>query len=77
MKPKTLKDLRESKDITQEELAKEFNITKEYLSMLERGERNPSDKLKKKMADFFKVSMAYIFLCINETKRLKNIQQKN
>ena len=61
MKTKTLKELRESRDMTQEELAKEFSITKEYLSMLERGERNPSDKLKKKMAKFFNVSMAYIF----------------
>ena len=76
MKPKTLKELRESKELTQEELAKEFNVTKEYLSMLERGERNPSDKLKKKMADFFKVSMAYIFLVISETKRFKETQKE-
>ena len=72
MKTKTLKELRESRDMTQEELAKEFSITKEYLSMLERGERNPSDKLKKKMAKFFNVSMAYIFLTIHETERFKN-----
>ena len=68
MKVKTLKELRENRNITQEEEAKELEITKEYLSMLERGERNPSDKLKIKMADFFGVSVSYIFLSINETK---------
>ena len=67
MKKKTLKELRESKKMTQEQLSKELSITKEYLSMLERGERNPSDKLKKKIANFFNVSKAYIFLILNET----------
>lgn len=72
MKVKTLKELRENKNVTQEEEAKEFEITKEYLSMLERGERNPSDKLKTKMADFFGVSVSYIFLAVSETKCLTN-----
>lgn len=72
MKVKTLKELRENKNMTQEELAKEFKITKEYLSMLERGERNPSDKLKIKIAAFFGVSVSYIFLSIKQTKCLQN-----
>ena len=72
MKARTLRDLRENRRLTQEEAAKEFDITKEYLSMLERGERNPSDKLKEKMASFYKVSISYIFLAINETKRLES-----
>lgn len=71
MKAKTLKELRENKKITQEEEAEELGITKEYLSMLERGDRNPSDKLKEKMANFFKVSIGYIFLAVNETKCLR------
>lgn len=70
MKTKTLKELRESRNMTQEESAREFEITKEYLSMLERGERNPSDKLKEKMANSYNVSMYYIFLACTETKRL-------
>ncbi len=76
MKIKTLKELRENKNKTQEIAAKEFGITKEYLSMLERGERNPSDKLKEKMADFYNVSMYYIFLAYNETKRLTKQRNK-
>lgn len=72
MKVKTLKELRENKNVTQEEEAREFEITKEYLSMLERGERNPSDKLKTKMASYFGVSVSYIFLSINQTKCLRD-----
>ena len=72
MNIKTLKELRESKNKTQEEVAREFGITKEYLSMLETGKRNPSDKLKKKMSVFYKVSIAYIFLVVNQTKCLKS-----
>lgn len=71
MKVRTLKELREDKNLTQEEEAREFEITKEYLSMLERAERNPSDKLKSKMANFFGVSTSYIFLSIEQTKRFK------
>ncbi len=72
MKVKTLKELRENRNITQEEEAKRLEITKEYLSMLERGKRNPSDKLKTKIATFFGVSVSYIFLAINQTKCFKN-----
>lgn len=77
MKVRTLKELRESKNVTQEQEAKEFNITTQYLSMLERGERNPSDKLKEKMADFFGVSVAYIFLASYKTKCLYNKKNTN
>ena len=72
MEIKTLKKLRENKKISQEEAAKRLEITKVYLSMLERGRRNPSDRLKEKMAELYKVSIPYIFLSINETKSLKD-----
>lgn len=71
MEIKTLQELRENKKTTQEQVAKELEITKEYLSMLERGERNPSDKLKYKMSKLFGVSMYYIFLSVQQTKRFK------
>ena len=70
MKKKTLKDLREDKTLTQEQTSKILLITKEYLSMLENGSRNPSDTLKEKMAKLYKCSIADIFLAINSTKRL-------
>lgn len=71
MKTKTLKELRENKGLTQEQASKIFDITKEYLSMIERGERNPSDNLKEKMANLYDVSISLIFLSIRETKCFK------
>ena len=70
MKKKTLKDLRENKKLTQEQASKILLITKEYLSMLENGSRNPSDALKEKMAKLYECSIADIFLTINSTKLL-------
>lgn len=72
MKKKTLKDLRKDKNLTQENSSRILLITKEYLSMLENGSRNPSDTLKKKMAKLYECSIADIFLAINSTKRLKS-----
>ena len=71
MKKKTLQDLRKEKGLTQEQSAKILGITKEYLSMLENGERNPSDSLKEKMAKLYNSSIADIFLIISSTKCLK------
>lgn len=68
---KNLKELREKQKITQEQASKTLNITKEYLSMIERAERNPSDSLKEKMAKLYKVSITDIFLSIRQTKCLK------
>lgn len=71
MKSKTLQDLRKEKDLTQEQASKVLSITKEYLSMLENGDRNPSDTLKEKMAKLYNCDIANIFLAISSTKRLK------
>ena len=67
---KTLKDLRKEKNLTQEQASKILIIRKEYLSMLENGNRNPSDSLKEKMAKLYNCSISDIFLAINSTKRL-------
>lgn len=72
MRNKTLQDLRKEKELTQEQSAKVLSITKEYLSMLENGDRNPSDTLKEKMTKLYDCDIANIFLAINSTKRLKN-----
>lgn len=77
MKKKTLKDLREDKKLTQEQSSKILLITKEYLSMLENGSRNPSDELKKKMAKLYECSIADIFLAISSTKCLKKRKWKD
>jgi putative transcriptional regulator len=69
---KTLQELRKDKNLTQEQTAKLLTITKEYLSMLENGDRNPSDSLKEKMSKLYNCSISDIFLAISSTKRLKN-----
>jgi len=66
----TLKQLRENKRLTQEQASKILNVTKEYLSMIERAERNPSDGLKEEMSKLYGVSIAEIFLSIKQTKCL-------
>lgn len=72
MKKRTLQELRKDKKLTQEQTAKILTITKEYLSMLENGDRNPSDSLKEKMARLYDCSIADIFLAINSTKCLNS-----
>lgn len=68
---KDLQTLRKEKELTQNQAAKILSITKEYLSMLENGERNPSDNLKVKMAKLYSCSISDIFLAISSTKCLK------
>lgn len=72
MKKKRLKDFREDKGLTQEQASKILDITKEYLSMIERGARNPSDKLKEGFAKLYGVSVYDIFLACKETKCFNN-----
>lgn len=71
MKNKKLQDFRIEKGLTIEQAAKILEISKQYLSMLENGHRNPSDSLKIKMAKLYDCEIIDIFLAINSTKRLK------
>ena len=65
---KTIQQLRESRKLTQKETAKLLDITKEYLSMIECGKRNPSDSLKEVLAKLYKVEISQIFLASKLTK---------
>lgn len=76
MKKRTLQELRKNRKLTQEQAVKKLAITKVYLSMLENGERNPSDPLKEKMAKLYACGIEDIFLAINSTKRLKEKQKE-
>ena len=60
----TLQEMRLKKGLTQEQASKILEINPDYLSMLENKTRNPSDKLKKKMAKLYGVSVTDIFLAI-------------
>lgn len=68
MSKNTLQDFRIQKGLTQEELAKLTETTKDYISLLERGKRNPSDKMKARLAKIFDVEIVQIFLAVQRTK---------
>lgn len=65
----SLQELRNAVNLTQVQAAKLLDITIQYISMLECGTRSPSDRLKKKMAKLYRVSIADIFLAMETTKR--------
>ncbi len=52
-----LKDKREQLQLTQEEFAAQCHLTKNYIGMLERGERNPSYLTLLQIARNLKVSL--------------------
>ncbi len=51
---------RRRKGVTQAEVAKQFNITRNLISAWENGERLPNVKYWLKIVDYFQVSFAYL-----------------
>ena len=71
MKTKTLRELRIEKNFTQAQVSKLLDISIRHVSLLENGDRNPSDKTKEKLAKLYNVSVIDIFLACDRTKRSK------
>lgn len=67
MNKKNLKELRLKAGYTQNQVAKKTDTTKTYISLLENGQRNPSDKMKKKLALLYNCTIEDIFLAIQLT----------
>lgn len=67
MKEMTFKELRLKNKLTQEQVAEKSGFSKDYISMIERGERNPSDKAKAIFAEIFNVPIVQIFLATQQT----------
>ena len=67
MKSITFKELRIKSKLTQEQVAEKSGFSKDYISMIERGERNPSDKAKAIFANVFNVPIVQIFLSLQRT----------
>lgn len=53
----TLKHLRLSRNLTQEQLAKKLDVTPSAITMYESGSRNPSIRMLTKISDFFNISI--------------------
>lgn len=56
-----IKELRESAGLNQVELAKILRISNTTLSQYESGARVPGDEIKKAIADYFDVSLDYLY----------------
>lgn len=72
----SLKKIREKQKLTQEQLAMLSGLSIRYISLLENGKRNPSDKTKLKLAKILKVKPVDIFLAFNSTKCSTSANQK-
>lgn len=68
MKQYNLKERREKNGLTQKKVAQLLGVNKNYISMLENGTRNPSDKMKEQLAKIYNCSTIDIFLSIQTTK---------
>lgn len=68
MEEYNMQELRIKNNFTQEEVAKKTGVTKDYISMIERGVRNPSDKMKEKLARLYNTTVVEIFLSYQRIK---------
>ncbi len=67
MKRANLQEMRITNNLTQSEVAKCTGTTVTYISLLENGKKNPSDKMKEKLAKLYKCKIEDIFLAIKLT----------
>lgn len=65
---KNLKDLRVAAKLTQSQTSKITGLTIKYISEMENGRRNPSDKTKEKLARAYNTTAVEIFLASRRTK---------
>ena len=55
-----IRELREAKSLSQDQLAEKLNVTKQAISQYERGVRKPSMPMLEALCDFFNVSSDYL-----------------
>jgi putative transcriptional regulator len=60
-----VRKFREEKDITQEELAKELDVSRQTINAIETGKYNPSLELALEVANFFNTEVEEVF-CLEE-----------
>ena len=65
-----LKELRKSKGLTQDELAKIFKISRSTIGMYENGSREPDYETLELIADFFNVDIDFLLGRSNKTTKL-------
>lgn len=55
-----LKELRDSKRMSQEELAKALHVSRSRIGMYEQGQREPDFEMQEAIADYFNVNLDYL-----------------
>ncbi|MBF0979222.1 MAG: helix-turn-helix transcriptional regulator [Clostridiales bacterium] len=66
-----LKEFRKKAKLTLSETANLTNLSVRYISMIENKERNPSDKVKLKLAEAYRIPASKIFLACVSTESSK------
>ena len=69
---KRLQALRKSRKMSQVQMAMSLNISTQYLSNIENGQRRPSIELLVHMANHFQVSLDYLILGIENQRDYMN-----
>lgn len=72
-----IKQLREGAGLTQLELAKILQVSNSTLSQYESGARVPSDEMKAAIADYFRVSLDYLYGRTNQKQPSSTIPKEN
>ena len=72
-----IRELREPRNVSQEELATTLDTTQQSISLYESGKREPKLEVWQKLADFFNVSVPYLQgFDEHKSNRLKELRQK-
>ncbi|NLB05156.1 MAG: helix-turn-helix transcriptional regulator [Fastidiosipila sp.] len=58
---KRLRELRKEMSLRQEDIAKDLNVSRQTISKYERGVREPDFCMLIKLADYYKVSIDFLF----------------
>jgi transcriptional regulator with XRE-family HTH domain len=64
-----LRDLRQSHDLTLEQVGANFNVTKQTVSHWEKGDRLPPLDVATALAEYFNVSLDYLVGLTDKQKR--------
>ena len=59
--PNIFRKIREQSGLTQQQMADKLGVSRSAIGMYENGERLPSDEVKKRIAEYHKCSVQFIF----------------
>ena len=69
-----IEEIRNAKNIRQEELAKRLGVSRQTISSLENGRYNPSILLAHKIAEFFGMTIEEVFIFEEESSCITTIK---